>query len=149
VCVHLNEGLSPDSLTSCHAILHDEILPPALRPPAHKPNFIRLLEPRLVGHTNGRRRDSLMKKTQIGEWKYNTYHNLPHTAQMIRDIYTPLANAIQRQWLCTDVDILPIVMSRTCTPHTSTITSLASLLTLRIDPLDKLISKHDSTQHAS
>jgi hypothetical protein len=32
-------------------------------------------------------------------------------------------------------------MTRTCTPHTSTITSLASLLTLRTDPLDKLISK--------
>jgi hypothetical protein len=32
-------------------------------------------------------------------------------------------------------------MSRTGTPHSSTITSLTSLLTLRTDPPDKLISK--------
>jgi hypothetical protein len=41
----------------------------------------------------------------------------------------------------TEVDILPIVMSRTSTPHTSTITILISLLTLRNEPPDKLISK--------
>jgi hypothetical protein len=41
----------------------------------------------------------------------------------------------------TEVDILPIVMSRTGKPHSSTITSLTSLLTLRTGPLDKLISK--------
>jgi hypothetical protein len=41
----------------------------------------------------------------------------------------------------TEVDILPIVMSRTGTPHSSTITSITSLLTPRTDPPDKLISK--------
>jgi hypothetical protein len=39
------------------------------------------------------------------------------------------------------VDILPIVMSRTGTPHSSTITSLTSLLTARTYHVDKLISK--------
>jgi hypothetical protein len=39
------------------------------------------------------------------------------------------------------VDILPIITSRTCTPHSSTITSLTSLLTLRTRPHDKLISR--------
>jgi hypothetical protein len=97
------------------------------------------MEPRYVGHTNGRRRYYSIKKIQIGEWKYCTDHNLSHTDQLIRDKYIPLANATRRHWPCTEVDILPIVMSRTGTPHTSTITSLTSLLTLRTDPHDKLI----------
>jgi hypothetical protein len=60
---------------------------------------------------------------------------------MIRAKYTPLANAIRQHWPCTEVDILPIVMSRTGTPHSSTITSITSFLTLRTDPPDKLVSK--------
>jgi hypothetical protein len=60
---------------------------------------------------------------------------------MIRVKYTSLAKAIRQHWQGTKVDILPIVMSRTGTPHSSTITSLTSLLTLRTDPPDKLISK--------
>jgi hypothetical protein len=60
---------------------------------------------------------------------------------MIRDKYTPLANANRQHCPGTEVDSFPIVMSRTGTPHTSTIASLTSLLTLRTDPLDKLISK--------
>jgi hypothetical protein len=42
---------------------------------------------------------------------------------MIRAKYTPLANAIRKHWRGTKVDIIPIVMSRTATPHSSTITS--------------------------
>jgi hypothetical protein len=94
--VVVDEGLSPDSLTSCHAILPAEILPPALRFPAYKLEFIRLLEPSFVGHTNGHRRYSSNKKIQIGEWKYCTDHNLSHTSQMIREKYNPLANAIRQ-----------------------------------------------------
>jgi hypothetical protein len=88
--VDVEEGLSTDSLTSCHAILPDEILPSVLRPPADKPDFIRLLEPRFAGHTNGRRRYSSIKKIQIGEWKYYIDQNLSHTAHMIHDKLTPL-----------------------------------------------------------
>jgi hypothetical protein len=62
-----DEGLSTDSLTSCHAIVPDEILPSVLRPPAHKPDFIRLLKPKFVGHTSDRRRHSSIKEIQIGE----------------------------------------------------------------------------------
>jgi hypothetical protein len=112
-----------------------------LRPPAHKSGFFRLLEPRYVGNTNGRRRYSSTKNIQIEEWKYCTDYNLSHTSQSIRAKYTPLANAIRQHWPDTAVDILSIVMNRTGTPHSSTITSLTSLLTLRTDPLDKLISK--------
>jgi catalase (peroxidase I) len=78
---------------------------------------------------------------QIGEWKYCTYHNLSQTAQLFLAKYTPLVNAIRSQWPRTEVDILPIVMSRTGTPQSSTITSLTALLTLRTDPPYKLISK--------
>jgi hypothetical protein len=83
-----NEGLSPESLTSCPVILPENKLPSILRPLAHKPDFIRLLEPRFVGHSNGRRRYSSIQKIQIGEWKCCTYHNLSHTAQLIA-INTP------------------------------------------------------------
>jgi hypothetical protein len=67
-------------------------------------------------------------------------HPLPKRLIDSRRIH-PLANAIRRHLRGTEVDILPIVMSRTGTPHSSTITSLTSLLTLRTDPSDKLISK--------
>jgi hypothetical protein len=60
---------------------------------------------------------------------------------MIRNKYTPLANAIRRHLPCIAVDILPIVISRKGTPHTSTIINLTSLLNLRNNPLDKLVSK--------
>jgi hypothetical protein len=136
-----DEGLSPDSRTSCHAILLEHFLPSSPRFLAHKPDFIRLLEPEFVGHTSGRRRYSSTKMIKIVGWKYRTDHNLSHTAQLIRAKYTPLANSIPQHWPGTEVDILLIVMSRTCTPQTSTITRLTSLLTLRTDPHDKVVSK--------
>jgi hypothetical protein len=60
---------------------------------------------------------------------------------LIRAKYTPVANAIRQHWQGTVVNTLPIVMSRTGTPHSSTITSLTSLLIVGTDPPDKLISK--------
>jgi hypothetical protein len=60
---------------------------------------------------------------------------------IIREKYTPLANAIRQHGRGTEVDILPVVMSRNGTPHSSTITSLTSLIILRTDPLDEFISK--------
>jgi hypothetical protein len=77
----------------------------------------------------------------MGEWKYYTDHNLSQKAHLIRDKYTPLANAIRSHWPCAEVDILSIVMSCTGTHHSCTITSLTSLLTVRTGPPDKLISK--------
>jgi hypothetical protein len=65
---------------------------------------------------------------------------LPNRSIDSRQIH-PLAYAIRKHWPSTDVDILPIAMSRTGTPHSSTITSLTCLLTLRTDPPDKRISK--------
>jgi hypothetical protein len=64
--VVVDQGMSPDSLTSYHAILPEDILPSVLRP-QHKSDFIRVLEPEFVGRTNGRRRYSSTKKIQIGE----------------------------------------------------------------------------------
>jgi hypothetical protein len=51
--------------TGISRILSRDILPTTVRPSAHKPDYIRLLEPRLVGHTNGRRRYSSIRKIQI------------------------------------------------------------------------------------
>jgi hypothetical protein len=67
--VDANEGLSSYSLTSCLAILPDEILRSILKTPANKPDIIMLLEPRFVCHTNGRRRYSSIRKIHVGEWK--------------------------------------------------------------------------------
>jgi hypothetical protein len=129
--VAANEGASLDSLTSYPTIPPDETLFPELEPPAHKPDFIWLLEPRFAEHTNGRRRYSSIKRIQKREWEYCIDHNLSHTTRIIPDKYTPLANAIRQHWPCTDVDILPVVLSRTGTPHTSTIHIFTSLLTVK------------------
>jgi hypothetical protein len=64
--VAADEGIS---LTSCHVVVPDELLPPSLRPPAHKPDFIRLLEPIFIGHSNNKRRSFSIREIQIGEWK--------------------------------------------------------------------------------
>jgi hypothetical protein len=132
--------LSTDSITSRRAILPDEIPPSVFRPPAHTPDFNRFLEPIFVGHTNGRRRYSSIKNIQIGEWEYCIDHNISHCTHDSRQI-CPLTNAIRQHLPGTEVIILPIVMSRTGTPHASTIANLTSLLTLRTDPPYKLISK--------
>jgi hypothetical protein len=42
--VYADDSIFPDFLTSCPAVLPDALLPPWLRTPAHKPDFIRLLE---------------------------------------------------------------------------------------------------------
>jgi hypothetical protein len=60
--VPANEGTSPDSLTSCHVVLLEDLLPSSLITPAHIPDFIRHLEPRFVGHSNARRCYSSIKK---------------------------------------------------------------------------------------
>jgi hypothetical protein len=53
-----------------------------------------------------------------------------------------MTSALCKHWYSTEIDILPIVTSRTGTPHTSTIsTCLTSLLTLCTYPPDKLISE--------
>jgi hypothetical protein len=53
------EGLSHDSLTAYLAIILEDILPSALRPHTHKPDFI--LEPMYVRHLNARRRYSSIR----------------------------------------------------------------------------------------
>jgi hypothetical protein len=58
-----DEGISPESLTSCPGVvLFDELLPPSLRPSAHKSDFIRLLEPLFIGHSNNKRRYTSIRK---------------------------------------------------------------------------------------
>jgi hypothetical protein len=76
--VDAEEGLDHSSITRCPAALRENILPIKLGSPAHKPDFIRLLEPRLVGHTLSRRRYSTTRKIQTRELKYCT-HNNPKT----------------------------------------------------------------------
>jgi hypothetical protein len=144
-----DEGLWPDSLTSCHAILHVEIFPSTLRLSAHKPDFSRLLEPRFVVHTNGRRRYSSIKKIQIGEWKYRTDHNLSHTVQLIRDNTLPSPMPSDKIGQVPKSTFFPY--SRPAHAHLTHISLpvsrpfLPSALTL----LTNSSRKHDSTRHVS
>jgi hypothetical protein len=73
--------------------------------------------------------------------KYCNDHKLSHTAQHINTKYNQLTNALPHHWPGSEINILPMVMTRTGTPHTSTIAILTSLITLRRDPTDKIISK--------
>jgi hypothetical protein len=57
------------------------------------------------------------------------------TRHLIIEKYTPLANALRSHWHGTHVEIIPIVTSRTCTPHDLTHTSIITLINDRIDPL--------------
>jgi hypothetical protein len=134
--VDADERLDHFSLTPCPAALPENILPTQVRPPAHKPDIIILLEPRLVSHTSSRRRYSVIRKIQRGEWKYCTDGNLKD-GHLITEKCTPLANAFRSKWPCTHVDIVPTVMSRTGTPHSLTHTNITTLINPGTDPLDK------------
>jgi hypothetical protein len=126
---------------TCSVVLVEDLLPSSLRPFAHKPGFVCLLEPILNGNSNSLRRYSSIKHIRIVEWKYSTNSYLSHTAKLIPNKYAPLANARRHRWLSIGVDILPIVISRTGTPHIYMIVSRTSLITLRTDPRDKMIAK--------
>jgi hypothetical protein len=65
--VAADKGIYPDSLTSCPAVLPNELLHPLSRAPAHKHDFNRLLEPRFIGHSKNKRRYSLITTIQIEE----------------------------------------------------------------------------------
>jgi hypothetical protein len=60
--IDADEDNSTDSLTPCHVVLCEDLLPSSLQPHAHKADFIRLLEPMFVGHWNARRRYALNEK---------------------------------------------------------------------------------------
>jgi hypothetical protein len=82
--VNANECLDHSSLlTRCPGVLLVDNLPAQHRPQAHKPGFIRLLEPRLVGHTSPRRRYSSIRKIQTREWKYLTNNYLKDTHHLV------------------------------------------------------------------
>jgi hypothetical protein len=135
--VDADEGLDYSSLTCCPAALPEDILPTELRPPTHKPEFIRILEPRLVGHTSSRRKYSSCHIIHIGEWKYCIDNNRIDTYHFIIEKYTLLANALRSQRSGTHVDIVPIAISCTGTPHSLTHTSITTLVNPRIDPPHK------------
>jgi hypothetical protein len=144
--VDVGEGLDPSSLTCFPAVLREDILLTQLRPFTHKPYFIRLLQPPLLGHSSPRRPYSSISKIQIGGWKYYTDDYHKNTYHLIIEKYTPLANALRSQWLDTQVDIIPIVMSHTRIPHNPTHTSITSLINPRTDPPDKH-SQTPATRH--
>jgi hypothetical protein len=102
-----------------------------MRSQARKDDFIRLLEPRLVGHSSSCCRYSTTRKIQTGEWKYCTDNNLKDNNDLMLQKYTPLANALRSHWLGKQGDIIPIVMSRTGTSHVLTLTNITSFSSTR------------------
>jgi hypothetical protein len=87
--VNVDEDRDPTSLTCCPTMLHDDILTAQLRPHARKPpDFIRLLEPRLIGHSTSWRRYSSIREIQIGQLKHCNDSNLTNTYQFVMKKYT-------------------------------------------------------------
>jgi hypothetical protein len=71
-----------------------------------------------VGHISSHPRYSSIRKFLIGEWKYFTDDNLIKETHHLIIKKVHFANALRSDWHGTHMAIIPIVMSRTCIPHT-------------------------------
>ena len=120
------------------------ILPKHKRPKHHKPNIIRAIgytintEGALVADPTYRGRRCL----QIIECKYSTDSNTLETIEHIHSIYEPLKQAIQlHNNGRIQVEVIPIVISRTGNFHTRTLAEIAQLVSLKENPPDTLTYK--------
>jgi hypothetical protein len=93
--VDANEGNSFDSLTCGPVVLPEDFLPSSLIPPAHKPDFIGLLEPIFIGYTKARRCYRLkISRLESGDNALTITYPIYHTTDLRRK-YTPLNNSLR------------------------------------------------------
>ncbi len=79
------------------------------------------------------------RQIQIIQCKYSTDGNIQTIIDYIYDLYEPLRLAIQTYGtLKADVEIIPIVISRTGTFHVKTLAEIAQLVSFKENPLDEL-----------
>jgi hypothetical protein len=141
-----NEGLQNDKEKSQHpTIIPTNLLPKHKRPKHYKPDIIRAIgyqwnaKGQLVEDPTYKGRRCL----QLIECKYSTDSNLLDTITNIHNIYEPLKQAIMRhnRKKKLQVQIIPIVISRTGNFHTKTLAEIAQLVSFQENPPDNLTYK--------
>jgi hypothetical protein len=139
------EGLQDDKTHIINpTIIPTNILPNHKRPTHHKPDIIRVVgyklnsQGMLIEDTTYKGR----RYIQIIEGKYSTDSNILETITNIYTIYEPLKQAIlQHNRGRLEVEIIPIVISRTGNFHTRTLAELAQLITFKENPPNALTYK--------
>jgi hypothetical protein len=134
-----DEGLDHSSLARCPAVMLKGILPTQLSPRATNMISFDYLNPASWATPPPTASTPPLFHTlfiQIGEWKYCTDNNLKDTHYFIMAKYPP-CNALCSRWLGTHADIIPIVTTRTCTPHSLTYAGINFLINCRNNPLDR------------
>jgi hypothetical protein len=141
-----NEGLQDDKEKSQHpTIIPTTLLPKHKRPKHYKPDIIRAIGYQM--NSNGQLVEDLTYKgrrcLQLIECKYSTDSNLLDTITNIHNIYEPLKQAIMRhnRKKRLQVQIIPIVISRTGNFHTQTLAEIAQLISFQENPPDNLTYK--------
>ena len=118
--------------------LPEYILPAEHRPQHYKPDIIRAIGYILENGTLTR--DPTYhgpRSLQIIECKYSTDYNMHEIIEHITELYTPLKDQIQRHGTWPDpIQIVPIVISRTGSFHTRTLSEIAQLISPKEQPPD-------------
>jgi hypothetical protein len=139
------EGLQNGKASINHpTIIPNTILPKHKRPKHYKPGIIRA-----IGYkTNSQ--DDLVENTtykgrrcvQLIECKYSTYINISDIIDNIYAIYAPLKQAIlQYNNGLLQVEVITIVIHRTCNFHTRTMVEIAQLVSFKENPPNTLTYK--------
>ena len=100
------------------------------------------LHPQQTRQTSQRSHIPRTKTIQIIECKYATDGNIQTIIEHIYEIYDPLRQALQTYGtLKADVEIIPIVISRTGTFHVKTLAVISQLVSFAEEPPDALTFK--------
>ena len=126
-------------------ILPEYLLPAEHRPQRCKPDIVRAVGFLIDPHT-GRLTPDLeyrgRRVLQLIECKYATDTNMHEVIARIREIYADLRDAIlQHGWWEADIEIIPIVISRTGSFHIQTLAELAQLVSFEEEPPDEMTYK--------
>jgi hypothetical protein len=88
-----DEGNYLDSLIFCPIVILENLLASSLRPYAHKPDFIRPLGPKFVGHSNARRRYSSINN--IRTWEHRSMYQAHSLSPFCSYTFFVQNNAVQ------------------------------------------------------
>jgi hypothetical protein len=141
-----HEGLKKDKEKTQHpTIIPTNLLPKYKIPKHHKPDIIRAIG--YKWNTQGQLVEDLTYKgrrcLQLIECKYSTDTINLDTITNIHNIYEPLKQAMMRHTRknILQVQMIPIVISRTSNFHTRTLPEIARLISFQENPPDNLTYK--------
>jgi hypothetical protein len=136
------EGLQNDKETIKHpTIIPENVLPKHKRPKHHRLGIIRAIGYRInsQGHLIEDTTYKGKRILQLIEYKYSTDSNTLETINNIHIIYEPLKQVIlQHNKERLQVQIIPIVISRTGNFHTSTVAEIAQHVSFKENSPDDL-----------